>query len=436
MNGTGNHRQPFRVTSRDPQTWFFIVLLALVSGLVYILVRGLTGGAVTGQVYVLAVAGAALCLVLVLVILWYRLRREGIRYRAMMRRRRASEENFRELFQNASDAIWIHDIDGDITDVNRADEELVGYSRDQLIGMNAREFLGDDARHLAARVRDKLMRGEPVEPRYVQRLIRGDGSEATIEITTRLIKRDGQPVAFQNIARDVTREHKLRRSLHFSLQKVLAAQEDERKRIARELHDDTAQALLFLIHSLDALHDQTTTLGPEEIARQLRRLHEVGVKTLTDLRRYTQKLRPAILDDLGLMAALEWLADGIQAETQIEVDVRWDGPRPELSRDAQLALFRIAQEALNNVRKHAGADRVTVRLSVVKGQLVMSVTDNGHGFEPPEQTSELSVSGKLGLLGMRERAELLGGELEIISSTGGGTEVRALVPLEELPASG
>ena len=425
MNGTGNHGNTHRFGS--PQIWFLIVLLALVSCLVYLLARGLTGGAATGQAYALA---AALLLSLVLAILWFRLYRERLRYRAMLRRRRTSEENFRELFQNASDAIWIHDLDGDITDVNRADEALAGYSRDQLIGMDVREFLGDDARHLAARVRDNLMRGEPVEPRYVQRLIRSDGSEAIIEITTRLIKRDGQPVAFQNIARDVTREHQLRRSLHASLQKVLAAQEDERKRIARELHDDTAQSLLFLIHRLDALHDQITTLAPEETARQLRDLHEVGVKTLTDLRRYTQKLRPAILDDLGLMAALEWLADAVQAESRIEVGVRWDDPRPELSRDAQLALFRIAQEALNNVRKHAAADRVTVRLSAAKGRLRMSVTANGQGFVPPEQTAELSAGGKRGLLGMRERVELLGGELEIISSPGGGTEVRALVPLE------
>jgi PAS domain S-box-containing protein len=435
MSNTGRHTEPPRFSLRDAMSWFFVVLLALASTLVYILVRGVLGGAVPGQTYALS-AALALLLALALAVLWFRLRQERLGYRAMLRRRRASEENFRELFQNASDAIWIHDLDGDITDVNRADEELVGYSRDQLIGMNAREFLGDDARHLAARVRDNLMRGEPVEPRYTQRLIRGDGREATIEITTRLIKRDDQPVAFQNIARDVTREHKLRRSLHFSLQKVLAAQEDERKRIARELHDDTAQSLLFLIHRLDALHDQVTVLGPEETASQLDQLHEIGVKTLTDLRRYTQKLRPAILDDLGLMAALEWLADGIQAETQIEVDVRWDGPQPSISRDVQLALFRIAQEALNNVRKHAGADRVTVRLGVTKGQLVMSLVDNGHGFEPPEQTAELSVSGKLGLLGMRERVELLGGELEIISSPGGGTEVRALVPLEVLPESG
>ena len=429
MNTSGRHGKPLRFAFRDPLSWFFTVLLALASGLVYILVRSVTVGAAAAQAYALA-AAVALLLALVLAYLWFRLRQERFGYQAMLRRRRASEENFRELFQNASDAIWIHDLDGDITDVNRADEELVGYSRDQLIGMNAREFLGDDARHLAARVRDKLMRGEPVEPRYTQRLIRGDGSEATIEITTRLIKRDGQPVAFQNIARDVTREHKLRRSLHFSLQKVLAAQEDERKRIARELHDDTAQSLLFLIHRLDALRDQMTTQAPAETARQLGQLHEIGVKTLTDLRRYTQKLRPAILDDLGLMAALEWLADGIQSETAIEVDVRWDGPQPKISRDAQLALFRIAQEALNNVRKHAGADRVTLRLGVTKGQLVMSLADNGHGFEPPEQTAELSVSGKLGLLGMRERVELLGGELEIKSAPGGGTEVRALVPLE------
>lgn len=339
-----------------------------------------------------------------------------------------SEAEYRELFENASDAIWIHDLEGKIIQANKATEKLNGYSLPEMIGRNVTSFLSEDGRTLARDIKEKLLGGQPVSSMYEQRLYRKDGSEAVVELTTRLITRGGKPVAFQNIARDVTEERRLRDSLHFYLQNILEAQEAERKRIARDLHDDTAQSLLYIIHQLDAvLSDKNANLAAE-VSERLLKLHNIAVSTHDALRRYTKQLRPAILDDLGLGPALEWLADNLTAETEADVTVQLSPIPPDLSHEVQLTLFRIAQEALANIKRHAGATKAGIRLAVVGHLIRMSISDNGKGFEVPAALSNFSGMGKLGLAGMRERIQLLGGTLSVQSTLGKGTTIVVEVP--------
>lgn len=336
-----------------------------------------------------------------------------------------SEAEYRELFENASDAIWVHDIDGIILQANKATEKLNGYTIAEMLGKNVRSFLSEDGQSLARQVKEKLLGGEPVLPRYEQRLFRKDGSEAVVELTTRLISRDGRPVAFQNIARDVTEERKLRDSLHFYLQNVLEAQEAERKRLARDLHDDTAQALLYIIHQLDSiLSDKSADLTPG-VSEKLIKLHSLAVSTHDNLRRYTKQLRPAILDDLGLGPALEWLADNLTAETEIDVTVQLCPIPRDLPHEVQLTLFRVAQEALSNIKRHSGATQAGIRLACTGNSITMTISDNGKGFNVPAVLSDFSSTGKLGLAGMQERIKLLGGSLNVHSTPGRGTTIVA-----------
>ena len=342
----------------------------------------------------------------------------------------ASEEKYRELFQNASDAIWIHDLDGKMTVANKACEKMTGYNLDELVDRNVTEFLSEDALALARDIKRRLLKGEPVDERYEQRIFRRDGTEAIMELATSLITHDGQPVAFHNIARDVTDERKMRNSMHFYLQKVLVAQEEERKRLARDLHDDTAQSLLLLTHRLDALASDPKNKLSKRVEEKLTSLHDLAVKTLDRLRLYAQELRPAILDDLGLEAALQWMADKIITEDWIDVDVHLNMQGHELSHESQLTLFRIAQEALVNIKRHAQASEVVIRLEAAAGKLTMVITDNGKGFKVPMPLSELGSTDKLGLIGMQERAQLLSGSLNIQSELGKGTAIIVEVPLE------
>jgi len=343
----------------------------------------------------------------------------------------ASEEKYRELFQNASDAIWIHDLEGRMTVANKACEKMTGYAVDELAGKNVTEFLSEDALALARDVKRRLLKGEPVDERYEQRIFRRDGTEAIMELATSLITHDGQPAAFHNIARDVTAERKMRDSMRFYLQKVLVAQEEERKRIARDLHDDTGQSLLLLTHRLDAIASDPKNKLSKPVQEKLSELHSLAVESLDSLRRYAQELRPAILDDIGLIASLEWIADNLIAEDGIDVNVQVDMRERDLPHEAQLTLFRIAQEALVNIKRHAQASEVVIRLEAAAGKLTMVITDNGKGFKVPMPLSQLGSTEKLGLLGMQERAQLLSGSLNIQSELGKGTAIIVEVPLEE-----
>jgi PAS domain S-box-containing protein len=320
-------------------------------------------------------------------------------------------------------------MEGNITEANKACEKLLGYPVVELVGKKVSEFLRGDALDLARRIQNKLLNGERIEQRYEQHLERRDGSEAIIEIATRLIISNGKPVGFEHIARDVTEERKMRDNLRFYLKQVLQAQEEERKRISRELHDDAGQSLLLLIHRLDALASDPANKLAKPAKDKIARLHGLAVKILDGLRRYAQELRPAILDHMGLVAALGWMAENLDREKRTKVIVEVRGTECELSPEAKLVLFRIAQEALNNVKKHSEATKAVVKLEYEPQKIILTITDNGKGFELPERLSDLASTGKLGLTGMEERARLLGGTLRVQSKPGEGTTVTAELPL-------
>jgi signal transduction histidine kinase len=205
---------------------------------------------------------------------------------------------------------------------------------------------------------------------------------------------------------------------------VLTAHEAERKRIARELHDDTAQSLTSIIVRLRLLERVTTDEG---VLKNVEELREISSDALDAVRRMAMDLRPAALDDLGLVPALEALGERFAANRPAHVTVRAEGIRRRLPRDVELVMYRVVQEALNNIAKHASARNVSVFLRRKRNQLTVMVEDDGVGFEPG--AIERTQGSGLGLFGMRERLALVGGELVIESSYGQGTRITARVPL-------
>ena len=334
---------------------------------------------------------------------------------------RVSERNYRELFESASDAIWVHDLNGKILAVNGAFERLTGYERGALLNANVSLFLSSHGQSKVDKeAHDVALRGETAEP-IEQELIRKDRTTAIIQIGTSLITKDGQPWAFQHIARDITEEKKVQDNLRFYVQKVSQAQEAERKRIARELHDVTAQALVTIVRNLDDLASGHSRFSVKEIQEQVR-----GI--LREIRRFSQQLRPSILDDLGLLPAVKWLAADLTRNYSIPVDVEVVGEPHQLPPDAELTLFRITQEALTNVQRHSGASKVSVAMEFTNHATRVTVSDNGKGFDIPERMGDLARSGRLGLAGMQERAQLMGGALTIDSEPGKGTSLTIEVP--------
>jgi len=337
-------------------------------------------------------------------------------------------EQYRDIFDNASDAIWVHDLEGDILTANKATEKLTGYSREELTHMNMARFLSEKELDIAKGVQRKLLLGETLNEPYDQRLIRKDGAEALLKLTSSLVVSDGQSVGFQHVARDVTEEWRMQENLRFYLREVTRAQEEERKRLARELHDETAQQLIAIFHQLERLAGNNERLSADDI-KLLANLREGVKNALQGVRDFSRDLRPSILDDLGLLPALEWLASELREQHGIEADLRVVGSQRRLSPEAELLLFRIAQEALNNVRRHAKASKVEVAIWFEEGKIRLTVKDDGEGFEMPKTVGELSRIGKLGLAGMQERAKLLGGSLKVESEPGKGTTVTIEAPI-------
>jgi len=333
---------------------------------------------------------------------------------------------YRDIFQHASEAIWVEDLEGNILAANEAASGLTGYSRDDLLTMKTASFLSSDQTRKREERRGLLSKGASGEP-YDRRLTRRDGIELLVSLTSSTILRDGGPAAFQHMARDVTTERLAEGNLRFYVEEITKAQEEERKRIARELHDDTAQHLIALSHQLEDFSRNNERLSPDDVA--LVDKWRLQLKdALQGVRRFTRDLRPPMLDDLGLVPALEWLISELSQATSIAGELRVAGQERRLSSEVELLLFRIVQEALANVRRHAKASSVVVSLELAEDKTKVSIQDNGKGFALPRVLADLSQRGKLGLIGMDERTRLLRGTLEVESQPGRGTTVTVLVP--------
>jgi PAS domain S-box-containing protein len=341
---------------------------------------------------------------------------------------RASEERYRTLFQNAHDAIWVHDMDGNIVSANAAVARLTGYEVKELCQMNVKSFLSDESLNLAKDIRTKLLSGEPVIEPYEQKLINKEGNEAILKLTTNLVEVEGKPVGFQNIARDVSREKVMQESLRFHLGQITMAQEEERKRIARELHDETIQSLVVLARQLDDVISISGDLSFDK-RRLLENLHKQLNDIMADVRRMIQDLRPPTLDRLGLMPALESLASNIGKRSGMNIEVTVRGISRRFSPEIELVLFRVAQEALSNALKHSQATEAQVTVEFADRIIRVTVRDNGCGFSLPETTGDLVKQGRLGLAGMQERIQLVGGSFKMESEPGAGTIVIIEAPL-------
>ena len=229
--------------------------------------------------------------------------------------------------------------------------------------------------------------------------------------------------AMQRVERELVEREAMRREL---LRHTVIAQEDERARIARELHDETAQVLSAFSLHLAALRDSSPSNGKQK--ERIDQLQELCRSMSQGLYRMVRDLRPAQLDDLGLGPALQYLADEERRRSGLQVDVSITGERQRLDPIVETVFFRVAQEALSNVVRHAGVSRARIELQYSPEAASLRVSDAGAGFDPEAQ---VRPPRGWGLAGMRERSESVGGQLQIRSAIGGGTTVEMVVPLVE-----
>jgi len=234
-----------------------------------------------------------------------------------------------------------------------------------------------------------------------------------------LVVTEGKSRGLQHIAQDVTEERKMQENLHFLLQQITRAQEEERKRIARELHDDTIQALV--VHSQQIYDLSVDKQLSCEVVTYLNELRQQAIDIMQGLRRLSQDLRPSALERLGLLPALRRLATDVKEYSGVNVEVKVLGEERRLPTEVELVLFRIVQEGLRNIWKHAQATLAEITLEFSDGKMKITVRDNGKGFDTRQTVEDFPRYGKLGLAGMQERARLLKGTLVVKSEPEKGT---------------
>ena len=342
---------------------------------------------------------------------------------------RESEERYRELFENARDAIYVHDLDGKYISVNRAAEALSGYSREEILGRHFTDFV---ARENLAEVRDCLLAKleKEGETTYEVEVIAKDGRRVPVEVSSRAIYEKGTIVGVQGTARDITERKQAQDTLRVFSRQLIEAQEDERRRIARDLHDQIGQVLTAVKMNLYTV--QNFCSAPEA-AHCLKDNIDAVDEALRLVRDLSVDLRPPLLDDLGLATALCWYVDRYEKRAGVTTEVVIDLPNrnERFSRELETTCFRIAQEALTNVARHARATHVLLQLTRTPATLEMAVRDDGIGFDQAALRKRARRVATLGLVGMQERAHAAGGTLAIHSKLSIGTEIRFSVPVDK-----
>jgi two-component system sensor histidine kinase DegS len=321
-----------------------------------------------------------------------------------------SERKYRSIFENAEDPIVVCDAEGNVVAANDALARITGYV--STLGLSARDLFGEDGgRRLVSDSAGSQLR---------LALHRKDGPVAIVDAARTVLESDDGNTTVQAILRDVTEQERRHQDMRAYVREVTKAQEEERTRIARELHDDTAQSLVLLCRGLDLAQ----TSERNEKVDEMRSLAD---SILEGVRRFSRDLRPSILDDLGLIPAIEWVSSEATSRGVVSASVEVTGTPRRLSEEAELALFRIAQEALRNAEKHAGECSVDVLVEFGERDVRLTVSDDGRGFAV-DAGNYPAQAGALGLVGMRERAELLGADFEVESRPGEGATVRVILP--------
>jgi PAS domain S-box-containing protein len=346
---------------------------------------------------------------------------------------KVSELRYRRLFETAQDGILILNADnGQIDDVNPFLTNMLGYSREQLMGNKIWE-IGPFKDVEASKAEFRELQREAYVRYEDLPLETSAGKAINVEFVSNIYRVDGDRVVQCNI-RDITKrrraEEKLKtysRKLQVLSRRLVEAQESERRNIARELHDEIGQALTVIQLNLQAVLLSTDTKN-----LSLRLSESLGVvdHVLEQVRDISLNLRPLILDDLGLEPALRWFTKRQAALVGLQVRFHADALKQRLKLVIETECFRVAQEALTNVVRHAKAKTVSVVLRQEARRLHLRVRDDGIGFDVGAVREQAVCGASLGLLSMEERAVLAGGGLEFKSAPGKGTEVHAWFPLK------
>ncbi len=337
-----------------------------------------------------------------------------------------SEERFRMLLQGVKDyAIFMLDPEGRVISWNPGAERIKRYTADEILGKHFSTFYVNE--DIAAGRPEQALRLAATTGRYEDEgwRVRKDGSRFFASVVISPVRdENGQPRGFAKVTRDITERKEGERRLSELSQRLLTSQEEERRRIGRELHDGVSQSLAAAAMNLARVQRAADLLSvPARSA--LVETRDLIDQTAREIRTLSYLLHPPLLDEVGLLSAMRWYAEGFAKRSGIVVELDVPAHLGRLPREIEIALFRVVQESLTNVHRHSGSPTVRIQIQRPDGELTLRVEDHGRGM--PGELQEAGRAG-VGIMGMRERVLQFGGRFTIDSGAG-GTVVVATLPL-------
>lgn len=342
-----------------------------------------------------------------------------------------AETKYRTLFENATVGLFRSTPDGRLLSANTTLAAMLGYNTPAQCVAELEDIA--EQTYATPSVRKKFrehVEGHPRPDPFIYQLRRRNGELIWVECTARAVRGSGNTVLFyEGSVMDITDRKRAEEYRNILSREILRIQEFERRRVALDLHDNVAQDLSALKIAFETLFDDEADLPPQTRERALRCAEILG-KSIASVRDMAHDLRPSGLDQIGLDKTIADYCRSVASVTGLQVDFSSAGmDYVRLDGDAGIHVFRIVQEALSNVRKHSGADTATVRLVASHPNVILRVEDNGAGFDYPRRSHEAILEKRMGLPGLMERANMLGGKLDIQSKPGRGTRLRLEFPI-------
>jgi len=349
-------------------------------------------------------------------------------YKTAEKALRESEEKYRLLIENSQDIIYTLDLEGRFLFVSPAWTVLLGHPVSEVVGKTFDEFVNPDDLHNCLNFMQKVIDTKMPQNGIEYRILRTDGVwRWHITSAVPIFDENGYITGYEGIARDVTEqkqaemEKNMLQQLHQLAQYTEQARENERTVISRELHDDLGQVLTAIkIHMGLIRH----TISDDELILKINKTTDLVSEAIKSVKRITAQLRPEILDELGLEAAIRWYTKEFTERTGIKISLGIISGIV-IPTDSSLTIFRIIQESLTNISRHSGASRAYISLSKTENRINLRISDNGVGITDDDVKSKKSF----GIISMKERVAFLSGTFDVYSEKGHGTVIKIVIPV-------
>jgi len=355
-----------------------------------------------------------LCVVVLVVLMWAGVLRRRVQQqteiiRQQLQTEAALKERYEDLFENANDMVFTHDLSGNITSINKTGEEILGRPRNAILSKNLIEFVVEEQRAAAAHWLAQVTKSAESPPAEWD-CLNSAGQRIRLEISTRVVGRVGKEMEVEGVARDITERKRLERE-------ILEISSREQRRIGHDLHDGVCQQLAAIAYRMDILGEQLQEKGVAESA-EAERVGGLVNEAINQTRSVARGLFPISLEENGLVSALEELAVNTSNLFKVRCQFSTEGQLPKVEDGAALHLYYIAQEAVLNAAKHGRADNISISLARANDRFTLAIRDDGSGFELSNRGF-----GGMGIRIMRYRARVIGATLDLKSQPGQGTQI-------------